>query len=92
MNPGRRKLLTDAVALIRAASNADTFDVPATRAALMRLGVGFVEGNTNTMKLSGVTASCSWNAGEHLMLRWAANARTALLEDDDTPGTTEEEE
>ena len=31
----------------------------------------------------GVTASCAWDNGEHLLTRWAANARTALEQDDD---------
>jgi hypothetical protein len=35
------------------------------------------------MKLEGVSALCGFDNGEHLLLRWAANARTALAEGDD---------
>lgn len=82
MTPATRKTLTDAVDLIRAATNADSFDAPAVRAALERLGaritVSIIWGGTNTIRLAGITASCSWDAGEHLLTRWAANARKAL--------------
>lgn len=82
MTPARRKLLTDAIDLIRAASNAETFDAAAIRDALIGMGARFIDGNTNTMRLAGVTASCAWDKGEHLLTRWAANARTALEQDD----------
>lgn len=83
MTPARRQKLTEAVALIRAASNADSFDAAAIRDALIGMGARFIDGNTNTMRLGGVTASCAWDNGEHLLTRWAANARTALEQDDD---------
>jgi hypothetical protein len=80
MTPERRKTLTEAVDLIRAASNAESFDAPAIREALAAWGATFPEGNTNTIRLFGITASCTWDAGEHLLTRWAANARKALEE------------
>lgn len=83
MTPARRQTLTEAIALIRAASNAESFDAAAIRDALIGMGARFIDGNTNTMRLAGVTASCSWDNGEHLLTRWAANARTALEQDDD---------
>jgi hypothetical protein len=94
MTPARRKTLTDAVDLIASASNKDQLgDDPQTfRTALIRLGARFVDGHTNTMRLAGVSASCAWDNGEHLLLRWAANARTALAEATDETGNTEEEE
>lgn len=92
MIPARRDLLTRAVDLIRAASNAEAFDVAATRAALIRLGALFIDGKINTMKLSGVTAALDFDNGEQLILRWAANARAALAEGTDANAATEEEE
>lgn len=85
MKPERRKTLQDALDLIASTTRADEWTSGATaeRDALIRLGAQFVNGNTNTMRLAGVTASCTWNAGEHLLTRWAANARAALAEGDD---------
>jgi hypothetical protein len=92
MTPARRQTLADAIDLIRAASNAEAFDAEAVRTDLIGLGARFIDGNTNTMRLAGVTASCSWDKGEHLLTRWAANARTALQQADDQDGEGEEEE
>jgi hypothetical protein len=80
MTPARRKTLTDAIDLIAHVTRHDAWGMLAdsTRAELIRLGATFPEGNTNTIRLAGVTASCTWDAGEHLLTRWAANARTAL--------------
>lgn len=85
MNPARRKRLTAAVELIRAASNAESFDAEAVRADLIGLGAAFIDGNTNLVRLAGITASCTWDKGEHLLTRWAAVARTALENDDHSP-------
>jgi len=94
MTPARRKTLTDAVDLIASTARADGWATQTgeTREALIRLGARFVDGNTNTMRLAGVTASCTWDAGEHLLTRWAANARAAMAEGDDTNRGAEEEE
>ena len=93
MTPDRRATLAAAIDLIRDVNDADAWGTLAaeTRTALIKLGAAFVEGNTNTLRLGGVTASCSWDAGEHLILRWSANARTALAEAEETPSTDEEE-
>lgn len=90
MTPARRKTLTDAIDLIRAASNAETFDASATRNALRVMGAKF--SGTYTIRLAGVTASCTWDVGEHLLTRWAANARKAIAESDPTDHTTDQEE
>jgi len=94
MTPRRRKTLTAALDLIRDAVARDQLgDFTDTfRAKLIALGAQFIEGQTNTMRLAGVTASCTWHAGEHLIMRWAANARTALAEAADDNSNTEEEE
>lgn len=106
MTPARRQKLEAALELIRDVNDADAWGTltAETRAALIKLGAAFINGNTNTMRLAGVTASCDFDAGEHLILRWAANARNAFKEDDapiplksgyaemlDAAGTDEEE-
>jgi hypothetical protein len=85
MTPARHKLLTDALAIIADVNEADAWDMltAETRTALAALGATFPEGNTNTMRLAGVTASCAWDKGEHLITRWAANARAKLAEGTD---------
>jgi hypothetical protein len=94
MTPARRQKLTAACDLIAAVTRDDAWAerTSSTRDALIRLGAQFVDGNTNTMRLGGVTASCSWDKGEHLLTRWAANARTALAQGTDNNTATEEEE
>ena len=94
MNPDRRQTLAIAVDLIADVTNHDAWAIctEATREALITLGAQFVNGNTNTMRLAGVTASCTWDNGEHLLLRWAASARAALAEGTDENAPTEEEE
>jgi hypothetical protein len=85
MTPARRQTLTDAIDLITDVTRHDAWGMLAdsTRAELMRIGATiYCVGNTNTIRLAGVTASCTWDAGEHLLTRWAANARTALEQDD----------
>ena len=80
MTPARRAKLIAAIDLIDAVTRADQWAerAQATRNALIGIGAAFIEGNTNTMRLAGVTASCTWDKGEHLLTRWAANARTAI--------------
>lgn len=84
MTPARRQKLTEAVALIRAASNTDSFDAKAVKDALRQLGARIVDrhSNTNSVHLAGVTASSTYDNGEHLLVRWAANARAVLEEDE----------
>ena len=93
MTPARRKQLEDGIAIIRDVNDADAWDMltAETRTALIGAGAAFVDGNTNTIRLGGVTAHCTHDKGEHLLLRWAANARRALAEAED-PETGEEEE
>lgn len=87
MTPARRKTLEDAIKLIASVTRSgDWAFAGETRAALAALGAKFPEGNTNTMRLAGVTASCTWHAGEHLLTRWAANARAKLAEGTDDNG------
>jgi hypothetical protein len=83
MSPTRRQKLTRAADLIRAASNADSFDAEAVKNALRAMGAKIVDQHTNTysVRLAGVTASSTYDKGEHLLVRWAANARVALAED-----------
>lgn len=90
MTPARRQKLEAGLAIIRDVNGSDAWDMltAETRTALIKIGAAFVEGNTNTIHLGGVTASCTHDKGEHLLLRWAANARAALAEAD---GTEEEE-
>lgn len=76
MTPARRANLNAAIDLIRAASNAESFNASATRNALRGMGAKFSD--TYTIRLAGITASCTWDEGEHLLTRWAANARKAL--------------
>jgi hypothetical protein len=84
MTPERRQTLARAIALIRAASNAESFDAAAVRGALEEMGARFVDdGSTYLLRLAGVSACCNWNGGEHLFTRWAARARAALEESGD---------
>jgi hypothetical protein len=93
MTPARRETLTKAIALIEATTRADAWDTQAeaTRQALADLGAEFGKSpgrrnSTNGMLLAGVGAHCKFDKGEHLLLRWAANARTALAEGTDDNG------
>ena len=94
MTPARRQKLEDGLAIISDVNDADAWDMltAETRAALIGIGAAFVNGNTNTMRLAGVTASCTFDKGEQLLLRWAANARACLAEGTDENTATEEEE
>ena len=94
MTPARRQKLEAGLAIIRAVNDADAWDTRTaeTREALISAGASFVDGNTNTIRLGGVTASCTYDKGEHLLLRWAANARKALAEADPADEASEEEE
>jgi hypothetical protein len=85
MTPARRQKLVAGLAIIRDVNDADAWAMltAETRTALIGVGASFVDGNTNTIRLGGVTASCTYDKGEHLLLRWAANARKALAEDDE---------
>jgi hypothetical protein len=82
MTPAARKKLIAATDLIRAASNADSFDAEAVKNALRGMGAKIDDQQTNTysIRLAGVTASSTYDKGEQLLVRWAANARTALAE------------
>ena len=94
MTLARRQKLEAGLAIIADVNDADAWDMltAETRNALIGIGAAFVDGNTNTMRLGGVTASCTFPKGEHLLLRWAANARKALAEaGPDNTGTEEEE-
>jgi hypothetical protein len=96
MTPARRETLTKAIALIEATTRADAWDTQAeaTRQALADLGAEFTVNRIWTertaprfrVKLAAVTAYCDFDNGEHLLLRWAANARTALAEGTDDNG------
>ena len=97
MTPARRAKLEAGIALIADVNEADVWDMltAETRTALIGIGAAFVDGNTNTIRLGGVTASCTFDKGEHLLLRWSANARKALAESDhfsDVRNMVEEEE
>ncbi len=93
MTPAARQKLEAGMAIIRDVNDADAWAMltAETRTALICVGAAFIDGNTNTMRLGGVTASCSWDKGEHLLMRWAANARVKLAEADDTADAQEEE-
>jgi hypothetical protein len=97
MTAARHKLLTDALAIIADVNEADAWDMltAETRAELVKLGATFGETPIPTdddeelahvLTLGGVTALCGFDNGEHLMLRWAANARAALAEGADANG------
>ena len=103
MTPDRRQKLEAALAIIADVNDADAWDMltTETRTALAKLGATFGETPLPTdddeelahvLTLGGVTALCGFDNGEHLMLRWAANARAALAEGTDASLTTEEEE
>ncbi|MFO6447833.1 hypothetical protein ACLBKU_11865 [Erythrobacter sp. NE805] len=94
MTPARRAKLEAALAIIRNINDADDWAALTCEArdSLMGIGAQFVFGNTNTLRLAGVTASCTWDNGEQLVLRWAANARKALAEADPADTNSEEEE
>ena len=94
MNPARRQTLEEGLAIIRDVNDADAWALltTETRTALIALGATFGETPIPTdddedlahvMTLGGVSALCGFDNGEHLILRWAANARTALAEGDD---------
>lgn len=95
MTPARRKKLEDGIAIIRDVNDADAWDMltAETRTALIGAGARIIDQHTNTYSISlgGVTASCTHDKGEHLFLRWAANARRVLAEAED-PEAGEEEE
>jgi hypothetical protein len=85
MTPARRQKLEEALAIIRDVNDADAWAMltTETRTALIALGATFAGGAEDTphaMMLGGVLAVCGFDNGEHLILRWAANARTALAE------------
>lgn len=88
MSPARRQKLVAGIAIIRDVNDADAWDMltAETRNALTGVGASFADGNTNTMRLGGVRASCTYDKGEHLLLRWAANARAKLAEGTDDNG------
>lgn len=94
MTPARRAKLEAGIALIQQVTRCDQWDTRAetTREALIRIGASFTFGNTNQIRLGGVTASCTYDKGEHLLVRWAANARKALAEADPDQLETDEEE
>lgn len=93
MTPSRRQTLEAAVAIIREANDRDQLgdDPLQFRAKLIALGAQFIDGKRNTMKLAGITTALDFDNGEHLMLRWAANASKAL-ENADAGESSEEEE
>lgn len=93
MTPARRQKLIAAIDLIQSVTQADDWADRAvsTRNALIGMGARFTFGNTNTISLAGVQANCAWDAREHLLTRWAANARKALEEGDGEPDSGEEE-
>ena len=91
MTPANRQTIEAALALIADVNDADAWDMltAETRAGLVKLGAHFLEpalptppGNERvfTLTLAGVSAQCAFDNGEHLILRWAANARRALAE------------
>ncbi len=92
MTPARRQKLKAGLEIIADVNDADAWDMltTETRAALIDIGAAFVDGNTNLMRLGGVTASCTFHKGEHLLLRWAANARNALAQAGSETGGDEE--
>jgi hypothetical protein len=94
MTPARRQKLEAGLAIIRAVNDADAWDTRTaeTREALISAGASLTDGLTYTFRLGGVTASCTHDKGEHLLLRWAANARKALAEADPADEASEEEE
>lgn len=89
MTPADRQTIDTALALIADVNDADAWDMltAETRAELSKLGASFGETGTapiaqpvHTLTLAGVSAQCAFDNGEHLILRWAANARRALAE------------
>lgn len=94
MTPARRQKLEAACRLIQQVTRDDAWDTraEATRNALVGMGASFTFGNTNLIRLAGVTASCTYDKGEHLLVRWAANARKTIAEADSTDPAPEEEE
>lgn len=91
MTPARRQTLEAALAIIADVNDADAWATRTaeTRAQLTALGAQFAEelGSAglprHVMSLAGVTVKCTFDNGEHLLLRWAAGARTALAESDE---------
>lgn len=91
MNHFDRQIIESALALIADINDADAWDVltTETRNELVKLGATFGETLIPTdddeelahvMTLGGVSALCGFYNGEHVILRWAANARAALAE------------
>lgn len=95
MTPARRQTIEAALAIIADVNDADAWDMltAETHRELIRLGATIGETETPTddedlafvMTLEGVTALSAPDNGEHLLLRWAANARRALAESDGDP-------
>lgn len=82
MTPARRAKLQAGIDLIQSVTRDDAWDTSAeaTLNALIGMGASLSDGLTYTFRLGGVTASCTHDKGEHLLVRWAANARKALAE------------
>lgn len=82
MTPGRRAKLQAGINLIQLVTREDAWDThaEATLNALIGMGASLTDGLTYTFRLGGVTASCTYDKGEHLLVRWAANARKKLAE------------
>ncbi len=89
MTPADRQTIEAALALIADINDADAWDTltAETRGGLVKLGATFGENGAapiaqpvHVMTLAGVSALCAFDNGEHLILRWAANARRALAE------------
>ena len=84
MTPARRQKLQAGIDLIQQVTRDDAWDTraEATINALRGMGANIVDAHTNTysIRLAGVTASSTHDKGEHLLVRWAANARRALAE------------
>lgn len=83
MTPARRNKLEQALAVIADVNDADAWGTltAETRATLAGWGAEFM--NTDKggfIRFEGVSAACDFDRGEHLLLRWAANARTELAQ------------
>lgn len=93
MTPARRRKLEAALDLIRDVNDADAWGTltAETRATLAGWGAEFMDaGKGGFIRFEGVSASCDFDRGEHLLLRWAANARTHLAESDPAAATEEQ--
>ncbi|SCW55990.1 hypothetical protein SAMN02927924_01351 [Sphingobium faniae] len=80
MTPTMRARLQDAMAFVleEIRNGSDAADIIAALVGNHR--AHFRRGDPNTLRVAGITASCSYSAGAVLLDRWRGNATVKLME------------